>query len=70
MLCLHCSLPLPASASDWLSWPPCSFAHDGFLLLQVARTIIAEGCEKCASNEDVWLEAARLQPPDMAKVGC
>ncbi|KAF8059986.1 STA1 [Scenedesmus sp. PABB004] len=35
--------------------------------LQVARSIIAEGCEKCASSEDVWLEAARLQPPDMAK---
>jgi hypothetical protein len=29
--------------------------------LQTARTIIAEGCEKCPSNEDVWLEAARLQ---------
>jgi hypothetical protein len=36
-------------------------------LLQTARTIIAEGCEKCPSSEDVWLEAARLQPPDMAK---
>jgi pre-mRNA-processing factor 6 len=29
--------------------------------LQTARTIIAEGCEKCPSSEDVWLEAARLQ---------
>lgn len=29
--------------------------------LQTARTIIAEGCEKVPSNEDVWLEAARLQ---------
>eukprot|EP00882_Tetradesmus_deserticola_P002717 GHRQ01002888.1.p1 GENE.GHRQ01002888.1~~GHRQ01002888.1.p1 ORF type:complete len:911 (+),score=473.90 GHRQ01002888.1:1197-3929(+) len=35
--------------------------------LQVARAIITEGCEACASDEDVWLEAARLQPPDMAK---
>eukprot|EP00879_Flechtneria_rotunda_P002532 GHRR01002730.1.p1 GENE.GHRR01002730.1~~GHRR01002730.1.p1 ORF type:complete len:774 (+),score=274.42 GHRR01002730.1:968-3289(+) len=35
--------------------------------LQVARTIIAEGCEKCPTSEDVWLEAARLQPPEMAK---
>jgi len=34
---------------------------------KVARTIIAEGCERCATNEDVWLEAARLQPPEMAK---
>jgi len=37
------------------------------VLLQVARTIITEGCERCATNEDVWLEAARLQPPEMAK---
>lgn len=35
--------------------------------LQTARSIIAEGCEKVPNNEDVWLEAARLQPPDMAK---
>eukprot|EP00878_Enallax_costatus_P009275 GHUV01009694.1.p1 GENE.GHUV01009694.1~~GHUV01009694.1.p1 ORF type:complete len:699 (+),score=215.34 GHUV01009694.1:365-2461(+) len=34
---------------------------------QAARTIITEGCEKCPTNEDVWLEAARLQPADMAK---
>ena len=26
-----------------------------------------QGCELCATAEDVWLEAARLQPPDMAK---
>jgi len=29
--------------------------------LQTARSIIAEGCEKVPNNEDVWLEAARLQ---------
>lgn len=37
--------------------------------LQTARTIIAEGCEKCPSNEDVWMEAARLQVIGF-RVGC
>jgi PRP1 splicing factor, N-terminal. len=32
-----------------------------------ARKLIQEGCEACPTNEDVWLEAARLHPPDMAK---
>ena len=25
------------------------------------------GCEVCPKSEDVWLEAARLQPPEEAK---
>jgi pre-mRNA-processing factor 6 len=32
-----------------------------------ARKLIQEGCETCPSNEDVWLEAARLHPPNVAK---
>jgi len=32
-----------------------------------ARKLIQEGCEVCPTNEDVWLEAARLHPVDMAK---
>lgn len=32
-----------------------------------ARKIIQEGCEICPENEDVWLEAARLHPPQIAK---
>ena len=32
-----------------------------------ARKLIQEGCEVCPSSEDVWLEAARLHPPTMAK---
>ncbi|KAL7565035.1 hypothetical protein ACA910_020746 [Epithemia clementina (nom. ined.)] len=32
-----------------------------------ARKIIQEGCEACPLSEDVWLEAARLHPPDVAK---
>ena len=28
---------------------------------------VRQGCEACPNAEDVWLEAARLQPPDTAK---
>ncbi|KAI2495181.1 HAT (Half-A-TPR) repeat [Fragilaria crotonensis] len=33
-----------------------------------ARKLIQEGCETCPTNEDVWLEAARLHPPNVAKI--
>lgn len=32
-----------------------------------ARKIIQEGCEVCPESEDVWLEAARLHPQEVAK---
>ncbi|BEJ14887.1 hypothetical protein CspHIS471_0406540 [Cutaneotrichosporon sp. HIS471] len=32
-----------------------------------ARKIIAEGCEKCPNNEDVWFHAAELNTPDNSK---
>ncbi len=32
--------------------------------MQTARNTIMKGCEVCPKNEDVWLEAVRLQ------VGC
>ncbi|XP_070533546.1 pre-mRNA-processing factor 6-like [Ptychodera flava] len=35
--------------------------------LQAARNIIMQGCEICPNSEDLWLEAARLQPGDTAK---
>uniref|UniRef100_A0ABM0MDE1 Pre-mRNA-processing factor 6 n=1 Tax=Saccoglossus kowalevskii TaxID=10224 RepID=A0ABM0MDE1_SACKO len=35
--------------------------------LQAARNIIMDACEKCPKSEDLWLEAARLQPGDAAK---
>uniref|UniRef100_A0A8C5YKZ0 Pre-mRNA-processing factor 6 n=1 Tax=Marmota marmota marmota TaxID=9994 RepID=A0A8C5YKZ0_MARMA len=35
--------------------------------LQVARNLIMKGTEMCPKSEDVWLEAARLQPGDTAK---
>jgi pre-mRNA-processing factor 6 len=36
--------------------------------LEKARKIIAEGCSNCPTSEDVWLEAAKLNPPEEAKV--
>ncbi|EDQ91448.1 uncharacterized protein MONBRDRAFT_14895 [Monosiga brevicollis MX1] len=35
--------------------------------IQAARNMIFKGCEHCPKNEDVWLEAVRLQPPQNAK---
>eukprot|EP00892_Ulva_mutabilis_P011693 jgi/Ulvmu1/8897/UM049_0079.1 len=35
--------------------------------LKSARAIIAEGTEACPQNEDVWLEAARLQTPEQVR---
>lgn len=35
--------------------------------LNKARKLIQEGCEICPDQEDVWLEAARLHPPAVAK---
>jgi len=32
-----------------------------------ARKIILQGCEMCPDSEDVWLEAARLHPVEVAK---
>ncbi|XP_055343399.1 pre-mRNA-processing factor 6-like [Paramacrobiotus metropolitanus] len=35
--------------------------------VQAARNIIQNGCEVCPKSEDLWLEASRLQPPELAK---
>eukprot|EP00004_Rigifila_ramosa_P016167 TRINITY_DN3809_c0_g1_i1.p1 TRINITY_DN3809_c0_g1~~TRINITY_DN3809_c0_g1_i1.p1 ORF type:complete len:761 (-),score=160.81 TRINITY_DN3809_c0_g1_i1:574-2856(-) len=35
--------------------------------LAIARSLIMQGCVECPQNEDVWLEAIRLQPPELAK---
>ncbi|CAJ0932294.1 unnamed protein product, partial [Mesorhabditis belari] len=35
--------------------------------LQVARNLIMEGCDNNKDNEDIWLEAVRLHPPDVGK---
>lgn len=36
--------------------------------MAIARKVIAQGCENCPKNEDVWLENARLNTRDNAKV--
>ncbi|KAI9219020.1 PRP1 splicing factor, N-terminal-domain-containing protein [Blastocladiella britannica] len=36
--------------------------------LAQARALIAQGCEECSKSEDVWLEAARLNSVENAKV--
>ncbi|KAI7872015.1 PRP1 splicing factor, N-terminal-domain-containing protein [Spinellus fusiger] len=33
-----------------------------------ARSVIAKGCEQCPKNEDVWLESARLNTVENAKI--
>ena len=35
--------------------------------MQAARNLIIKGSEQCPKSEDVWLEAARLLPADIAK---
>ena len=35
--------------------------------MPAARKLIREGCERCPDDEDVWLEAARLQTPSQAR---
>lgn len=35
--------------------------------IQAARNLIMKGTEVCPKSEDVWLEAARLQTPEIAK---
>ncbi|EGF80860.1 hypothetical protein BATDEDRAFT_29905 [Batrachochytrium dendrobatidis JAM81] len=36
--------------------------------LSAARDVISRGCDECPVNEDVWLEAARLNTIDNAKI--
>jgi len=35
--------------------------------IQAARNLIIQGTEQCPQNEDVWMEAVRLSPPEQAK---
>lgn len=35
--------------------------------MQSARNLIMKGCEVNPSSEELWLEAARLQPSDTAR---
>ncbi|KAG8983104.1 hypothetical protein FRB94_009193 [Tulasnella sp. JGI-2019a] len=55
----------PKHAPGWIA-AACVEEHAGRMV--AARKIIKMGCEKCSTNEDIWLEAARLHPNDDAKV--
>lgn len=55
----------PKHAPGWIA-AACVEEHAGRMV--VARKIIKAGCENCPTNEDVWLEAARLHTNDDAKV--
>ena len=47
--------------------PPAPLAHWQIRNLPAARKLIRDGCEHCPQDEDVWLEAARLQTPAQAR---
>ena len=47
----------PKHAPGWIA-AACVEEHAGRMV--AARKIIKMGCERCPTNEDVWLEAARL----------
>ncbi|KAG8948971.1 hypothetical protein FRC04_009172 [Tulasnella sp. 424] len=55
----------PKHAPGWIA-AACVEEHAGRMV--VARKIIKAGCENCPTNEDVWLEAARLHTNEDAKV--
>ena len=47
----------PKHAPGWIA-AACVEEHAGRMVH--ARKIIKKGCEVCPTNEDIWLEAARL----------
>lgn len=55
----------PKHASGWLA---ASRLEEFAGKPGAAREVIARGCEECPTSEDVWLEAARLNTRDNAKV--
>ena len=54
----------PKHVSGWIA---SARVEEAANKIHAARKLIQEGCERCTNDEDVWLEAARLHPPQMAK---
>jgi pre-mRNA-processing factor 6 len=54
----------PKHAPGWIASARVEEAANNIL---AARKLIQEGCEACPYNEDIWIEAARLHPPEQAK---
>ena len=48
-------------------WIAASRVEEAAGKIQQARKLVQEGCAACPDNEDVWLEAARLFPVEVAK---
>jgi pre-mRNA-processing factor 6 len=54
----------PFHAPGWIAAARVEeFSND----MTAARNIIRNGCAKCPTSEDIWLEASRLSEPDVAK---
>lgn len=51
----------------FLAWVASATLETSVGKLQVARNLIMEGCEKNNKSDDLWLEAVRLHPPDVAR---
>jgi pre-mRNA-processing factor 6 len=54
----------PKHGSGWIA---SARVEEAANKIHAARKLIQEGCEICSNDEDVWMEAARLHPPQMAK---
>ncbi len=54
----------PRHGSGWIA---SARVEEAANKIHAARKLIQEGCEICPNDEDVWMEAARLHPPQMAK---
>eukprot|EP00126_Sphaerothecum_destruens_P006498 Sdes_comp19385_c0_seq1m10681 len=48
-------------------WIAASRLEEAAGKIQAARNIIAKGCDACPKDEDVWLEAARMETTENAK---
>lgn len=51
----------PTSASSWIAAARIE-EYDG--KLDQARGLIVKGLDSCGDNEDIWMEAARLEKPE------
>ena len=58
------SSPLSLAAPGWIA---SARLEETTGKIQTARNLIVKGTECCPTSEDVWLEAARLLPPDQAR---
>lgn len=54
----------PKHGSGWIA---SARVEEAANKIHAARKLIQEGCEMCPNDEDVWMEAARLHPAQMAK---